>query len=70
MANLDGLPSGLSQRFARVFARRKHPFLTERGRELGADADDRVSSFAIARAGGQETTAWSPKELRGRSATT
>jgi hypothetical protein len=27
-------------------ARRTHPFLTERGRELGADPDDRVSSRA------------------------
>jgi hypothetical protein len=29
-------PSGLSQKFVRALARRTHPFLTERGRELGA----------------------------------
>ncbi len=46
------LPSGLSQTFARAsLARRTHPFLTERGRELGADADDCASSIAVARMG-------------------
>jgi hypothetical protein len=44
MANLDGLV--VSLRSSRASARRTHPFLTERGRELGADADDCVSSLA------------------------
>jgi hypothetical protein len=44
MANFDGLV--VSLRSSRALARRTYPFLTERGRELGADADDCVSSRA------------------------
>jgi hypothetical protein len=47
MANFDGLV--VSLRSSRALARRTYSFLTERGRELGADEDDCVSS--VARAG-------------------
>src|SRR5207247_8181123 len=41
----------LSEVRTRVLARRTHPILTDRGRALGAAADDCASSIAVARMG-------------------
>jgi hypothetical protein len=61
MANLDGLV--VSLRSSRALARRTHPFLTERGRELGADTDDCASSEARA-PGSASSTAASASERK------